>query len=581
MDTGLKKIKDHIRFLRSLSLKHWRHVLRSLTLGELNRILFWLGLAIVSLLFLAGYDYWILRVAGPAEGGSYAEGLVGEPRYLNPVLASANEVDRDLSTLIFSGLVKHDNRGQIVTDLAQSYQTSADGKTYEFTLRDKLFWPDGQPLTSDDVVFTFNLIKDSKYQSPLRNNWQGVKIEKVDDRKLTIKLPVQYEPFLENATVGILPKHLWANIQPQNFLLTQLNIKPIGLGQYQLTRITKNAAGAIRSMELSPNLKYYAKAKIEKVILRFYETQDDLINGYKRNEVDGFSLNSSKEKDDIKNKSLNFYNLKLPRYFAVFFNQSKPGAVSELDVRKALAYATDREKMVGEILKNEAVAQSGPFPFGLLQLKSPDKNYEFNLETAANILDKSGWKKSPETGIREKKLKGQKKATPLEFSLTTTDWPELTQVASALKTNWEKIGAKVNLDIVPINAIQSETIRPREYEALLFGEVLGLNPDPFSFWHSTQRKDPGLNLSVYSNKKVDGLLESARQILSPSEKIKKYEALQNIIMNDIPAVFLYSPNYIYAVSNKVKGVDIEAINTPSQRFENINEWYIATQRIKK
>lgn len=530
---------------------------------------------------MSGYDYWPLRTAAPAAGGSYSEGLVGEPRYLNPILASTNEVDRDITSLIFSGLVKHDNRGQIVPDLAESYKISADGKTYEFTLRDKLFWPDNKPLTSADVVFTLNLIKDGKYQSPLRNNWQGLKIEKIDDKKLTIKLPVQYEPFLENAAVGILPQHLWTNIQPQNFLLTQLNTKPIGLGQYQLTKITKNAAGSIRSMELSPNPKYYSPANIAKLTLRFYETQEDLISGYKRGEIDGFSLNSPKEKDDIKNKSVNFYNLKLPRYFAVFFNQPKSDVLSDVNVRKALAYATDRKTITEEILKNEAEAQAGPFPFGVLALEPPAQTYEFNIETAADLLDKAGWKKSAENGIREKKLSGQKKKTSLEFTLTTTDWPELTQVASLLKTDWEKIGAKVNLDVVPVNAIQSQTIRPREYEALLFGEVLGLNPDPFSFWHSTQRKDPGLNLSAYSNKKVDGLLESARQILSPQEKIKKYSEFQNIIMNDLPAIFLYSPNYIYAVSNKVKGVGTEAINTPSQRFENINQWYIATKRVKK
>ena len=184
-------------------------------------------------------------------------------------------------------------------------------------------------------------------------------------------------------------------------------------------------------------------------------------------------------------------------------------------------------------------------------------------------------------GIRYKKVKGAKNPLQLEFTLTTTDWPELTQTAVALKTNWEKIGFKVNLDIVPVNAIQTQTIRPREYEALIFGEVLGLDPDPFSFWHSTQRKDPGLNLALYSDKKVDGLLESARQIISPEAKIKKYEEFQNIIMRDVPAIFLYSPNYIYIAPAKIKGLGVQAINTPSQRFENINQWFISTIRVKK
>ncbi|MBI2052319.1 MAG: hypothetical protein HYT38_01395, partial [Candidatus Sungbacteria bacterium] len=198
----LKKIARRTSFLRSLSTNHWRHLLRNLSEKEINWVLFWLGLAALSALFLSGYDYWILRSPAPAEGGAYTEGLMGEPRYLNPAISSASEVDRDITTLVFSGLVKHDKSGRIVPDLAASYEIKDGGKTYEFTLRENLTWPDKKPFTADDVVFTINLIKDPKYQSPLRNNWQGVRVEKIDDRRLTMKLPVQYEPFLENATVG-------------------------------------------------------------------------------------------------------------------------------------------------------------------------------------------------------------------------------------------------------------------------------------------------------------------------------------------------------------------------------------------
>jgi len=579
LDALIKKLRNRLNFLKSLSLNHWRYTLRQLSEKEIKTILVWLFLAVASFSFLAGYDYWALRTPSPNAGGSYSEGVVGEPRYINPVLASANEVDKDLTTLIFSGLVKHDNAGKIVPDLAENFQILDNGKTYEFTLRENLFWPDQTPFTSDDVIFTLNLIKDPKFQSPLRNSWQGVKLEKIDDRKLRIKLPVEYEPFLESAAIGILPKHLWENIQPQNFLLTQLNIKTIGLGQYQISKITKNAAGSIKSMELKPNQNYYEKANIKTLTFRFYNTQDNLINAYKRHEIDGFSLNSPKEKEEVKGLSLNLYTLKLPRYYGIFFNQTKSDTLAEADVRKALSYATDRKRIVEEIFKNDAIVQNGPFPFGILDIKAPAKTYDFDLKKAEDVLEKAGWKKTEENGIRSKKIKNKK--TQLELVLATTDWPELTQVASLIKNDWEKIGVKVDLDVVPVNAIQSQVIRPREYQALLFGEVLGLNPDPFSFWHSTQKKDPGLNLALYSNKRVDGLLESARQTLPTKSKIEKYEEFQNIIMNEAPAIFLYSPNYIYAVSDKVKGLETQAINTPSQRFENINHWYIATKRIKK
>ncbi|MDP3764516.1 MAG: peptide ABC transporter substrate-binding protein [bacterium] len=574
-----KKIWERIKFLRSLSVKHWRYLLRQLSEKEINAVLVFLGLAITSTLFLGVYDYWFLRTSAASEGGTYAEGIIGEPRYINPALASASEVDRDLTTLVFSGLVKHNEKGEIIPDLAESYQIRDNGKIYEFKLRENLSWPDKKSLTTDDVVFTINLIKDSKFQSPLRNNWQGVRIEKIDDHSFIIKLPVAYEPFLENATLGILPRHIWENVQPQNFLLTQLNLKPVGLGQYQVTKITKNASGIIKSMEFSPNPRYYEKANISLLRIRFYENQEDLVSAFKRREIDGFSLSSVLDKTELKkSRDLIFYDIKLPRYYGVFFNQTRSDVLAETDVRKALSYATDKEDIVKDILKEEAQIQNGPLPFGLLKINESNTKYDFDIETAKNVLDKSGWKVGAD-GLREKKIKG--KITKLEFALTTTDWPEHTQVASALKQNWEKIGAKVDLDVVPVNGIQTQNIRPRQYQAILFGEVLSLNPDPFSFWHSTQRRDPGLNLALYNNKKVDGLLESARQENNPTKRIKNYEAFEKIIMQDIPAIFLYSPNYIYAVSGKIKGLNAEAINTPSQRFENINKWHTATKRIKK
>ncbi len=460
MNSQFKKLIDKLNFLRSLSVKHWRYLFKKLTEKEIDLILFWLGLGAVAIFFLAGYDYWVLSIPVAANGGQYSEGILGEPHYLNPVVASASEVDKDITTLIFSGLLKHDASGRIVPDLAESYSLANDNKSYEFTLRDNLKWPDKVPLTVDDVIFTINLIQDTRYQSPLRNNWQGVKLEKIDDRHLIIHLPVEYEPFLESATLGILPQHLWSNIQPQNFLLSQLNTKPIGLGQYELRKITKNAAGLIRSMELAPNPYYPQPAHISTLTLRFYDDQPSLIEAFKRREVEGLSLTSTLEKESLKSRNITFYDLNLPRYFAVFFNQDQSPALAELDVRKALSYATDRQNIVTDILKNDGNVQYGPFSYSLLDISQPDQKYDFNLDTANSVLDKAGWKKGAD-GIRVKKLRGQKNPTKLEITLTTTDWPELTQVASELKKNWESLGATVNLDIVPVNAVQTQTIRPR------------------------------------------------------------------------------------------------------------------------
>ena len=146
---------------------------------------------------------------------------------------------------------------------------------------------------------------------------------------------------------------------------------------------------------------------------------------------------------------------------------------------------------------------------------------------------------------------------------------------------WEKIGAAVNVIVVDPSVIQNEYIRPRQYEALLFGQILGADPDPFAFWHSSRKKDPGLNLALYNNQKADKILEDARQSLDLEFRQQKYVDFQKLLLEDMPAVFLYSPYYIYPVNNKVKGIEIEKLALPSYRFSQIEKWYVRTARIEK
>ena len=116
---------------------------------------------------------------------------------------------------------------------------------------------------------------------------------------------------------------------------------------------------------------------------------------------------------------------------------------------------------------------------------------------------------------------------------------------------------------------------------LLFGEVLEIIPDPYPFWHSSQIKDPGLNLAKYENKSADKLLEAARTSLDEADRAKKYQEFQEILIGSAPAVFLYSPDYVYYVNKNIKGIDMKIIADPSKRFDNIEDWYINTKKTWK
>jgi len=279
--------------------------------------------------------------------------------------------------------------------------------------------------------------------------------------------------------------------------------------------------------------------------------------------------------------------LKMPRYFAVFFNQNQSAALSDKNVRQALNYATDKNSILQKILSGKGSIVDSPIMPGIIGADTPQIKYEFDVEKAAKILNDAGWKYSETDGVREKAASApsakSKTATPppapdkLEINLTTSNWPELVNVANTLKDQWGKIGVKVNVEILALTELQ-QAIKDRNYQSLLFGEVLGLDPDPFSFWHSSQKKDSGLNLALYDSKNADADLETARQILDLPARLAKYADFQQIVINDAPVVFLYGPDYIYALPAEVNGFNAKIISVPSDRFGNVNKWYIETQR---
>ncbi len=346
----------------------------------------------------------------------------------------------------------------------------------------------------------------------------------------------------------------------------------------------KDKKGSIKTLYLKANEKHYlAKPYITNITFRFYLSEETLIDAYNEREIDGLSFISAQNKSQLKNykRKLNIQRLKLPRYFAVFLNQSKSKALSDKTVRLALNYATNKQEIIDEILDGEGVMVGSPIPPGVFGHTSETKIYDPALEHANNLLDAAGWTKNEETGIREKIIKSGEDPVILEITLITTEWPELQSVAGILQEQWSKLGAKIEVKILSIAEIQQDYIRPREYQALLFGEILGAEPDPFPFWHSSQKKDPGLNLALYQNNDVDKLLMDARTTFDPEKRKEKYKEFQKLVAEDAPVVFLYNPYYLYLVSKKIKGIEIENIAIPSKRFSGIEEWYIKTNRIKK
>jgi peptide/nickel transport system substrate-binding protein len=553
-----------------------------------------LGLvAIFSLIAIPISAYYHFTKSAPDCGGSFTEGLVGAPKHINPLLAQANDVDRDLAGLIYAGLMKYNENGELEPALAESYSVSDDGLTYTFKLRSNLKWHDGQPITANDVIFTVLTAQNADYDSFQGPNWQGVDVSKTDDQTIVFKLKTKYAQFPGNTTMGILPKHIWENIKPSNFVLSEMNIKPaVGSGPYKFSKIKRDSLGNLKSFELTAFEKYYAgKPYISKIAFKFYASEDELVSAYNNNEIDGLGSISPQKINSIRFLGqLKIKKLKLPRYFAVFFNQNQSKQLSDKNVRLALSYATDKKEILDRVLSDNGTVVDSPMLPGITDIPDSVEKYDFDIEKAKKLLDDAGWKRPenpPAGGVREKaapspKKKGEKQAEPtkLEIRLTTSNWPELVAVADQIKKQWEAVGAQVNVEILDPPELQ-QAIRDRGYEALLFGEVLGLDPDPFSFWHSSQKRDPGLNLALYDNKNADKLLEEARQTLDRSARLSKYDDFQKIVVKDAPVIFLYSPDYLYAQPAKIKNGKASIISVPSDRFAEINQWYINTKRVRR
>ena len=567
--------------------------------------------------------------------------------------------------------MKYNENMEIVPDLAEKYDVSADGKTYIFYLKNNIFWQDKTPITVDDIVFTIQTIQNPDYKSPIRANWVGVNVEKLNDTAVKFSIKQPYNSFLENCALKILPSHIWKEISPQNFALSIYNLKPVGSGSYKIKDLNQEKS-QINSLTLVPNPLYYGNFPyISEIKFLFFNEEESLVRMAKNGELSGFSASSYKE---IKNKnSWNFNQLLLPRYFAVFFNPERSKILADDSIRDALNYATNKEDIAKNALNLEnnltdKIVNSPILP-NIYGFENPTTIYNYDLEKAKQILEKAGYKES-ESGIRERTVQKQPsfqfksdlksgssgtevkelqkclakmqdidptivpngnygkqtqtavkkfqekyaeeilkpsgytegtgtvksntrgklnevcfdsspEKTQLTISLATVDQPQMVKTANILKEQWKKAGIGVEMISLPIADLEQNYIRPRNYDALLFGEVLGAIPDPLPFWHSSQKRDPGLNLSLYENKDADQLLEEIRKTLDKNTRAEKLNSFQNILLKSSPAVFLYCPDYIYVTLKTVKNIGIKKIIDPSKRFAGIESWYIETRRVFK
>ncbi len=537
--------------------RQFRHLPKFLKPKEYLAVKICLLLIIVNLVYLGiifinrHLEYF------PKAGGTYTEGLVGYPKTINPLYATNRDVDADLSRLIYSSLFVYDADGRLANDLADSYSIGAEGKEYTVKLKDNVFWHNGDRLTADDVIFTFELIKNPAYRSPLVPELTNINAEKIDDETIKFSLGQAYGPFLELLTFGILPKNLWQNISPEAAALNALNLKPVGSGPYKFVSLIKDSAGDLKEYHLTVNLTYYgAKPYLTNIIFKFFPSYPEAIKAFNDNQLDGlgylpFELRSSL----LAQNSLFLHELVRPQIVAVFFNQNKNKSLADKAVRVGLAEALNKDQLIKEAFAGVYVSADGPLPSSSFAYNDALTKYSYDPGAAVDTF----------------------KNKPLSLALTVIDSGSNVAVAQAIKTYWEDSGVKVDLKIIPSDQAAS-IIKNRDFEVLFYGETVGGDPDIYAFWHSTQTGANGLNLAGYANSEADKLLTTGRLSADLDERLAAYKKLQEIITTDLPAIFLYSPTYTYVQTKEVQGFSGTVAVSPADRFAGVSFWYIKTYK---
>lgn len=517
--------------------------------------------------------------ATPVAGGTLEEGVIGIPRFVNPALA-VTRADLDVTALLYSGLMKVNPQGELVPDLAESVTVSDDGKTYNVIIRNNLRFHDDTPLTARDVAFTIGLIQNADLKSPLRGNWSDVTVEEIGEYELNIVLNQPYTPFIENFTLGILPKHIWSQIPIEQIPFSLKNTDPVGSGPFMVRTVEKDAAGLINIYKLKKFIEN-EPVILSGVNVHFYQNEDELSTAFKSGEITSTTQLPLRDVSTLKeNTTYQIVTEPLPRVFAIFFNQNKSPALRDTAVRLALTTAIDRGVLVDTALASFGVPTMNPVPPNHPAVESASQIVDSSTSTpqvrAESILVKAGWIKN-NTGSWEKRIDGE--VRNLSITLKAANTPAFEATTEVIARAWRELGVTVQIEAFEQSDLLQAVIRPRDFESLLFGIDMNRAVDLYPFWHSSQREDPGLNISQYANIEVDRLLDRARTATSTDTQNAATKAALQIIAREIPAAFLYVPDLVYVLKTNINVSDMKRLSKPQDRFMNINEWNTETDNI--
>jgi peptide/nickel transport system substrate-binding protein len=515
-----------------------------------------------------GPYYQTLR---PVAGGIFSEGMVGKFTNANPLYATG-AANTSISHLIFSGLFKYDNNNQLAGDLANDWKISTDQMRYVVHLRHNVTWQDGQPFNANDVLFTYQTIQNPEAQSPLYSSWQGIKVLKLDQYTVEFDLPNPLSSFPYSMTNGIIPEHSFNNIKPVQMRSALFNTQPIGTGPFEWKFIEvsgSTSADLQQRILLAAFDKYTAgRPKLDGFNITVFPDDKTMQNAFNKKQLNAMSGLDAVPEGLKNDKGVHVYNTPLSSEVMAFFNNSKP-VLNDPAVRRAMVSAVDR-RQISSLLDYPVKAANAPLLPSQLGYDPSATQLAYDQAAAGQFLDKGGWLKGDD-GMRSK---GKQQ---LHLTLAAQDTAEFTQVAHFLQKQWGNLGIKVDVNYYSAEDLQNSIISNHDYDILLYGISLGVDPDVFAFWDSTQASTSSqghLNLSEYKSKTADQALEAGRTRSDAALRTTKYKIFLTAWSQDAPALALYQPNFLYISRGPVFNYERKEINTSAERFSNVQGWMI-------